>query len=388
MLLDMVRGRRFPWSVAAVACLVVGCRSVPPRPAPEARRAATETIETSLFLIGDAGAPDPRGEPVLEALRRELERAPERSFVVFLGDNVYPRGLPAPGAPGHSEGRRRLDAQIDAILGSGARGLFIPGNHDWDRSGREGLARVRRQEEYVVGRGGSRVTFLPRHGCPGPVVDDVGAQLRLVALDTQWWLHEGEKPHGAGSGCEPGTDAEVVAALRQALAGAAPRRAVVLAHHPLVSGGTHGGHFSLADHLFPLRAWKGWLWLPLPVVGSLYPVTRREGVFSQDIPAPPYRHMIESLESAFDEDPPFLWASGHEHGLQVLEGREARWLLVSGAGILGHTRAPAWIPSTRFASGDAGFMRLDVLWNGRMRLTVLAVDREARAAESFVLDLE
>ena len=144
----------------------------------------------------------------------------------------------------------------------------------------------------------------------------------------------------------------------------------------------------MRDHLFPLRAVKGWLWVPIPIVGSLYPLLRKSGVYPQDIPAPANRHMVESLESAFVGSRPFLWASGHEHGMQVLTGRTSRWLLVSGAGILGHTRAPTRIAPTRFASGEAGFMRLDVARNGRVRLSVLGIDPERRLAERFSLELD
>jgi len=368
-------------------CLV--CRAASPGPPSFVPEFAPVEVETRLFLIGDAGAPDPKGEPVLAALGRELAQAPEKSFVVFLGDNVYPRGLPEPEASDRRDGERRLDAQIDAVLHAGARGFFIPGNHDWDRHGKRGLQRVRIQGAYVTARGGSRVSFLPKDGCPGPALsDEVDPHLRLVALDTHWWLHKGPKPKGPASGCDPATEPGVVESLRAALAGAGTRRVIVLAHHPLVSGGTHGGHFSLRDHLFPLRAVKGWLWLPLPIVGSVYPVLRKTGAFSQDISAPANRHMVESLESAFVGSPPFLWAAGHEHGLQVLAGHGVRWLLVSGAGTPGHTRAPSRIPPTRFASGEAGLMRLDVARNGRVRLSVLGVDPERGLAERFSLELD
>jgi hypothetical protein len=338
-----------------------------------------------VFLIGDAGDPSP-GEPVLTALRSQIEEDPSRTYVVFLGDNIYPRGLPAEGTPQRPEAERRLRAQIDAVRGTGARALFIPGNHDWDRHGAGGWYAVRREADFVEETGGSFAGFEPRSGCPGPSVVDPWPTLRLVALDTQWWLHAGPRPEGAESGCAAASDEEVSAALDRVL-DAPGRDVIVVAHHPLVSGGGHGGHFSWKDHIFPLRAWKGWMWLPLPVIGSAYPLGREAGAFSQDVTASRYKHMIQVLEPVLKAKRPLVYAAGHDHGLQVLTADTARYLVVSGAGIVGHTRTPARLDSTVFRSGAAGFVRLD-FDEGRRLLTVVTVDKTGAATEAYHSSLE
>ncbi|HEV2125867.1 MAG TPA: hypothetical protein VGW38_24180, partial [Chloroflexota bacterium] len=60
---------------------------------------APDSIAAELFLIGDAGLPAPGGEPVLAALKKAVSWDPDRSLVVFLGDNVYPAGLPDSTSP-------------------------------------------------------------------------------------------------------------------------------------------------------------------------------------------------------------------------------------------------------------------------------------------------
>src|SRR5205823_13225770 len=148
---------------------------------------------------------------------------------------------------------------------------------------------IRRQERFVAARGDTRVTFLPGGGCPGPAVVDVGDRVRLVALDTQWWLQDGPKPQDPVSSCPTDSEREVIESLRAALGTAGRRAVVVVGHHPLLSGGPHGGHFGWRDHVFPLRGLKSWLWLPLPLIGSAYPITRESGILSQDAPSPAYR---------------------------------------------------------------------------------------------------
>jgi hypothetical protein len=347
-----------------------------------------EEIAVSLYLIGDAGKPDSTGEPVLMALRHDLASRRSERVVVYLGDNAYPRGLPAPERPGRREAERNLAAQVEAVTSTDSRGYLVPGNHDWAKHGVDGWRSILRQEAFVDSVGAGRVLLRPGGGCPGPSVVDIGARLRLVLLDTQWWLHSGPKPKDPHSRCGADAEPEIVDSLRTVLRGAAGRLVVVAGHHPMRSGGEHGGHFDWTYHLFPLRAIKGWLWIPLPWIGSLYPAARQQGISSQDIASRAYQRLIADLSRALAASPPALFAAGHDHGLQVLSGGAARLELVSGAGIYGHSGEAVPIRGTLFARRASGFARLDVSKAGRARLAVLQVDAKGGSREVFSTEVE
>ena len=288
----LVRWRR--WALAGA--FVAAC--APPRlPLPPGTAAAPDEIETTLFLVGDAGEPVRRGDPVLAALRRAVADRPERTIVAFLGDNIYPRGMPPEGAPDRSDAERRMNAQLAVVAGTGARGIFVPGNHDWAR-GERGWDAVRRQGAFVAGRGDPRVSVVPADGCPGPVIEDAGSRVRLIVLDTQWWLHEGPKPRDPDSSCPADSEDEVTAALRDATKDAGDRNVIVLARHPLATGGSHGGHFTWKQHLFPLREFSRGLWIPLPVIGSAYPVSRQRGISSQDMSSAENPQALDDIRAA------------------------------------------------------------------------------------------
>jgi hypothetical protein len=342
----------------------------------------------SLYLIGDAGKPDSAGDPVLIALRHDLAARRSQRVVVFLGDNAYPAGLPAPGQPGRREAERHLVAQVKAVSSSGASGYLVPGNHDWAKHDVDGWDAIRRQEAFVDSVSGGKVSLQPGGGCPGPRVADIGSRLRLVLLDTQWWLHAGPKPRDPDSNCAADAESEIVDSLRAALTGASGRMVVLTQHHPLRSGGVHGGHFDWKDHIFPLRAIKSWLWIPLPWIGSLYPTARQQGISSQDIPSRAYQRLIAALRRALAAAPPALYAAGHEHNLQVLSGGPARLELVSGTGYYGHTGEAVPIHGTLFAKRASGFARLDIPRVGRARLAVLEVDAEGGSREVFSTAVE
>jgi hypothetical protein len=262
----------------------------------------------------------------------------------------------------------------------------VPGNHDWDRQGKDGWNAIRRQDSLVRELGGDHVQLLPHGGCPGPEVVDLGRHIRLIALDSQWWLHNDDKPYGPGSPCPTRTEQDVTDSLRGALRDRGARQAIVLDHHPLRSGGEHGGAFTLADHIFPLRNLKSWLWIPLPLIGSLYPLARQHGITNQDLSGRKYGEMVRALEAVFARYPPLVVASGHDHDLQVIRGgrsdiSNAAYQLVSGAGTLGHTSLVRRVGGSLFERNAAGFMRLDVTRDGRIRLSVTTVDRKQKRTE-------
>lgn len=335
---------------------------------------AEADIAVDLFLIGDAGAPHLPEEPVLKALNRMIRYDPNRTFVVYLGDNLYPDGL----ADSTDMERRRigeqvLAAQVDAVRSAGSRAIFVPGNHDWQAGGPEGWETLRRQERFLERYAEENAELLPGRGCPGPEVRDVGERLRLILLDTQWWLHtEGLKPLHPESDCPYDSSEEVEAAIQAALREAGDRVTVVAAHHPIVSGGHHGGYFDWPAYLFPP-----------------YLVARRMGWFApQDVGSREYRLMIDALERAFAPHPPTVYAAGHEHNLQIINGDYARYMLVSGTGIYGHTTPVQVIPQSVYARAVAGFMRISIRSDGWARLAVIEVDSEGNAREDFSFWME
>ena len=323
-------------------------------------------IETTLFLLGDAGEPDPRqiGSP-LDSLTAQAAAAPERTIIVFLGDNVYPAGIPAEGAAEWADARRRLEAQVRAIP-LGARGIFVPGNHDWANATPFGLYSIRLQEQMIASLAqGRNVRLLPGNGCPGPAKLDIG-RLHLVALDTQWWLHSFIVKDDK-SACPAATIGAVTAALRDQVRPAGDGRVVfVVGHHPLMTGGIHGGYCG--------------------VTGPF----RRFGGNPQDILSGVNRAMRDSLRSAFFGHPPLAYIAGHDHNLQVLRGgRNVDYLLVSGAGAAGKTECAVRMRESYYVSQHrAGFMRVDILKGKGVLLRVYRYPATGSSAHAYSRWLE
>src|SRR5690606_18519064 len=60
----------------------------------------SKEIAHTFYLIGDAGnADEPKAKAVLELFQDKIKKADSASTVIFLGDNIYPNGMPLPNDP-------------------------------------------------------------------------------------------------------------------------------------------------------------------------------------------------------------------------------------------------------------------------------------------------
>jgi hypothetical protein len=278
--------------------------------------------------------------------------------VVYLGDNVYPDGIPSEADADRSFSEEVLRQQVVAGTTGGATAIVVPGNHDW----RHGLPGIVAQAELVSQFGGPQARFSPQApGCPGPESVALGERVLLVTLDTEWLLME-DKPAGS---CANQTNEEVFQALEDMLASSGSRDVVVVAHHPLRTKGRHGGK---CGFLCAIQLWK-------KIFGD-----------PQDMGHERNREMRAGIADAMRAARPIVYAAGHDHSLQVfegVEGSEAEFFLVSGRGAADKESEVGYDDSTLYAAEVPGFMILDFLSQDRVVLRVV----ETETGVVYVRDL-
>ncbi|RYF86681.1 MAG: hypothetical protein EON98_02920, partial [Chitinophagaceae bacterium] len=292
--------------------------------------AQVDTLTQRIFLIGDGGElVGEKTHPVIDWLQKNVNWDDERNTAIFLGDNVYPLGLPMKGAPDYERSKHILDYELKPFLNKKSRAFFVMGNHDWANGKMQGWQQVRNQYNYINGLEKANIQALPGEGCPGPVAVDLNNQVVVVFIDSQWFLYIHDKP-GPGSSCNARTVDEFQTELREIVAAHPNQMMLVVTHHPLYSFGVHGGDYTWKEHLFPLTAINPKLWIPLPVLGSIYPITR--GVFGnlQDVKHPLYQTMVNAIEKEMQKHPNALVASGHDHSLQLIK-KDSLFQIISGS---------------------------------------------------------
>jgi hypothetical protein len=332
----------------------------------------TPQVDYTLYLIGDCGEPTIKDAPMGEVLRKKVQESGKNTTVVYLGDNVYPFGLPDVGHLGRERGERILNAQVDWIKGLDAKGIFIPGNHDWQHWNRNGWEFVANQQAFLDSLKDENISLLPQNGCPGPVEIHLSKQLVLLVIDTQWILHAYDKP-GEESECFAKDPAAFMIMLDDAMVRNRGKRVVIVGHHPAISYGDHGGIFSFQDHVFPLVDLHRNLYIPMPVIGSLYPFYRNVFGHSQDIKHPNYKQFSLMLQRMLALHPGSVYAAGHEHALEHII-RDSVQYIVSGSGSkTGYVKKGRYAD---YARGVKGFVKMEVYTNGRARLEYWQVDSD------------
>ncbi len=327
-------------------------------------RAQLDTLNQRIFLLGDAGGLVGSHHPVIDWISKNTDLNDERNTVIFLGDNIYPLGLPLEGDPTYPEAKRILDYQINFLKGKKAKGYWIPGNHDWMNGKVGGVDQAINQQDYINGKLEKNIQAFPLYGCPGPVPIVLSDKVVLVIVDSQWFLHLHDKP-GPGSSCSAKTVDEFQTELME-IANEHPNQLLVVAnHHPPHTFGPHGGGYTLKEHIFPLTALNPKLYIPLPILGSVYPITR--GVFGnvQDAPHPLYRSMANTIIEVLKRHPYPIMVSGHDHVQQMIV-RDSIPFVVSGAGI-NENRVGSG-PGLKYADPTLGVAAIEVYNSGKVEV--------------------
>ena len=326
---------------------------------------AQSEIQNRVLLIGDAGELNYKQQTVIPKAAELIIK--DKTTVFFLGDNIYPRGMGLEGTEDKKRGEEILRSQFGPMRAKGAPVYFLPGNHDWDKMGKQGLAKIKAQGEFLASQNDDNLKLIPSNGCPDPIEIPISDQVVVLAYDSEWWLFPYSKEN-VEADCECTTKEEVVDKLENLLYKNKDKTILLTSHHPFKSNGVHGGNYELKDHIFPLTAINKNLYIPLPVVGSLYPLLR-QSVFlnAEDIAHPDYQDLIEKVSGVFEGFSNVIYAAGHEHGLQLIKDPKLNYQIVSGSGskstyIKKHS-------NSLFASKMQGFVSVDFLSD---RTTVLS----------------
>ena len=333
-----------------------------------------QQLKFRIFLIGDAGEMKNGQHPVIQDLKKRLPiDTVTFTHLIYLGDNIYPKGMPSQENPNRNTAEKLLDVQLNLFKKLRGNVWMIPGNHDWERGRKDGLEAVIRAEKYVIDNfPEEKVSWLPSGGCPGPELIHLDKERLLVIFDSQWWLHKQSK-HGKDSACVSHTDAEVLANIQEIFDQNRNKIIVFAMHHPMRSYGPHNGGYGWKDHIFPLTALSPSLYVPLPIIGSIYPLYRTWFGNIQDIPHPRYQSMIQGLNGIFASHPRVIQVSGHEHGLFYTEENSNHYI-VSGSGAKNtHYKRKS---EASFSYGDTGYGYLDFYSDGSVFLNFLSPDQK------------
>jgi hypothetical protein len=311
---------------------------------------AQDSIEYRVIFINP-------GEKFLEQQERLLQHAAnnilkKRTLVVFLDDNQYLRGK----LPGDSREERttveRLRSQYGLMNGKGANVYFISANHNWNE--------MAQQDGKAMD---SLFKIPPGNNCPDPVELNLADNLTIISFNSEWWLFPSQYTNIDDS-CQCKTKADVVTSLDELRYKNRNKFILFTSLHPFQSYGVNGSRSTLKDHLFPLTAINKDLYIPLPVVGSLYPFFRSTFTTPKNLKHPLYKDMVKNMEDVLRDFPNLVHVSGKDNGLQLIKDKNIQ--VVSGeAARRTSIRKGKY---TLFASNRPGYTIVDIHENNHLNI--------------------
>jgi len=325
----------------------------------------SKELDYSVILLGDSRSAY-TNDTLLSLLKTQLSEAGKNSAVIFLGDNVYPNGLPDSTENSWDLAQESLLAQLKILEDYEGQIIFIPGNHDWARGRKEGLEYVKNQRKYIENYLDEDKVFLPKKGRPGPTEVHLTDDIVVILIDSYWWFQENEKSY-AGIVDE----ADFFVQIEDAVSRNRDKKIIFAAHNPLYSVGNYGGHFSAADNFFPLLEVNSALYIPLP--GFLYTGYRKFLGGTQDLAHPQYKLLKEALLETFEGHEDIIYAAGHENNLQYVEKESIHHIISGSAGTPSYA---AQSKKTDYAQRQSGMAKLNFYNNGDVWLDFITASQE------------
>ncbi|MFV0540994.1 MAG: metallophosphoesterase [Aestuariibaculum sp.] len=278
----------------------------------------------NLFLIGDAGMLEADGSApkALIEMQKLFSKADKQDVLLFLGDNIYPKGFPKEGERGHNEAKAALRAQTEIAKTFPGSVYFLPGNHDWYN----GIDGLKLQEAFVSHELGKKA-FQPRKSC-GIGKVNLSDEVVMLIVDSQWYITNWNRHPTINDDCDIKTREDFLEEFRSEIKKSRGKTTLVAIHHPMYSSGPHAGRYNFKNHL-----------KPLPVLGTLKNGLRTStGIVNADISNRFYNDLRKQLITASQQNENVIFLSGHEHILGYFEVDNLVQIISGSASKLSPTR--------------------------------------------------
>jgi len=262
---------------------------------------------------------------------------------------------------------KKLDRLI-ALAGDQGKIVFVPGDREWDDGEKGGLKKVKALEKFFKDKPKSSVRFLSEDGCVGPEIMDIGTHLRIVAIDTQWFLQKEKRPEEEDAKCGVLNEKEFWDVFDDAIADSDNRNVVVALHHPPVSYGQYAGYKLFKQHFTP------------PVIGSMIAAFHQNVGNRKDLSHHELKDAAGRLLSKARHHPGIIFVSGHEYDLQILYDKKNYFI---NSGSLAEGRPVAKGKKTIYKQKKTGFAKLVFSENGEVKVQAYSIDDRREIKPTF-----
>jgi len=310
----------------------------------------------SVFLLGDPG--EDNSGAALEIVNASVGKNDTSHAIVIFGKAIETKSK----KDGDTEKKKSV---IETLNNDKGKIIFIP---DPDLKIKKATEIKSQIEKDLTGR----QVFIPDPGCMSK--DELFLTNDLVAIPVQSILRDEEdilKKHG----CETDDQVELVDEVKDFVDNNQRKNILMLAYYPMLNLGNHGGHFAWRQHLFPFTDLNKNLYIPLPIVGSIYYLLRSGLGFNNDQAYPSYKSYRRKMARALSEYNNVIYASGLEHNFQYYKINKQDFIITNSSG------EKSWVGKNQragFTYAGSGLVKLSYLKNGEVWMETIVPDKDNR----------
>ncbi len=308
-------------------------------------------LERSFYILGNPGITKDNQHSAVAAYKRYVaEHNSKKSVALLMGNAFYPSGLPKKDKPDYNTAMAKFENVRTALAEFKGQVVYVPGNLDWGSS----VDGLEREEDLLEEWFEQEDVLQPNNGCPLDT-RDIGDEITLITIDSQWYLEDWDKHPKMNDKCEIKTRSKFFIELEGELKKNKHKTIILAMHHPLITNGYYGGKYGATAQL-----------LPIPVVGTLVSQLRSQGALSkQDRFNEQYDELARRLEVMIKDHKRLVVISAHDRSLQFSQKGNVKQL-VSGSG--GSATRADLSRHGLFSYGTAGFTALDVYKDGSVNV--------------------
>lgn len=300
-----------------------------------------------VFLLGNLESVD-ANSPIFQELKSIVDGAVGDKTLLFNGDFIDTDGI---GKTPNEIEKVKVNSLLQ-LANAANQSIFVPGDKEWDNGRKLGLEKVEALQDYFNKKNQDNIYVTPENGCLGPEVIDIGTNLRIVAINTQWWSHRFDRPVEEDLNCPSYNETEFWDELEDAIQDGDNRNVIIAAHHPILSYGQYAGYALGKTHLSP------------PVIGSFVAAHRLSVGGKKGLTEANFQGFANDFLKRLERYAPVIYTSGHEYDIQINQLDNSYHL---NSGNIQKSKATAKGRFTKYRQFERGFTQLSFLKNGAVK---------------------
>jgi len=305
-----------------------------------------DKIDYEVYLVGDVGSgnTDINKSNITNVIKSQLRPDSKNQSVIFLGNTMGKNGLPDEGSSEYKMIDTAIEDCVKKLKGNTDKLYFIPGNKEWYDGQDYTTEAVGNVEQYLQSKAGNKNIFAPSKGCGEPKVVELGDDLIIVLVDSQWVLQGNSTDERKRSNCDIDTDLELVVALKEVFSDNKHKNIILASHHPVYTNGMTGGNYGAIHHL-----------LPLPILGTIITGVKKVGGGPQKFGHPKYEAYRATMNLALANYEGVVVASAHDHSMQYIPKGDNHYIVAGSGSDVDFARKGGYAD---FAAMEQGFAKI------------------------------